>query len=129
MLQLSQMATLGEADNMNVKALIECIKHSPGRGLAGSGSQTWGQTSESQSESKSLPQLFWGVFTSIFFFPDVGREPIDHVFYEDLIAPRKRGKPDWVTQWAICSFIPFYDCLRTKYLNLLNRLYDLPPLQ
>jgi hypothetical protein len=128
MLQLSQMATLEEANNINVKTLRGCIKHFSERGLAGSGSQTWGQTGESQSESKSLLQLIWGLLSGAVISLDVGRKPIDKVFDEDLIVPHKRGESDWVRLWVIGSFIPFYDCLWTKYLNLLNWLYDLLPL-
>jgi hypothetical protein len=80
LLQFSQLTTFREENNLNFKTLKGRVSICYEGGLKGSGSQTWGGISDRPEEPKSVPKLFWGLFTGLFIYPDVERSPIPKVF-------------------------------------------------
>lgn len=122
--QFSKVSAFLEADNANVRALRECIKRygSCGVALTGDGASTWGPVSGVAPEQKSLWKLFCGLFTGIFISPDFERRHIPNMFQEHLIVPHDWQRPDSLTLYVIRSFIPFYDCLRRRYILPVSRV-------
>jgi hypothetical protein len=117
LLQFSEVAALRDADKCNAKTLKGCVKRA-GRdrvALTGDGAFTWGDYNESSSKQKSIPQLFWGLFTGFFVSPDGKPKEQKAVYLEHLIVPRPGNPPDGLTLWVTRSFIPFYDQLTKKH--------------
>jgi hypothetical protein len=116
-LQFSNITALQDAGSGNVNTLRSLVKKvKENNSLKGEAAQTWGDTLEDTDDSKSLSELFWGLFTGFFVSPDRERQVKEGEFKEHLIVPRKGQKPDGLTLWVTRSFIPFYDPFRTKYL-------------
>jgi hypothetical protein len=116
LLKFSDVSALRKADNCNTNSLRAALKDCHEDGLTGPGAKTWGDVSEIQPKSKSLPRLTLGLITGFFVSPDPERKEIDNEFLEDLIVPHKDYKPDGLTQWVKQSFIPFFDHIYEHYL-------------
>jgi hypothetical protein len=117
LLQFSEVAALRDADRCNVSTLKDCVQRA-GRdqlALTGSGAFTWGNYNESSPEEKSIPQLFWGLFTGFFVSPESKPKEQKKVYQEHLVVPRPGNPPDGLTLWVIRSFIPFYDRLTREH--------------
>lgn len=117
LLKLSEVEALREAEHSNVETLRKWVKNCCKGYLQSTGSLTWGPTAKIDPKPRTLPQLFWGLFTGFFVSPDGERDRIDDVFLEHLVVPHKGSKQDGLTQWVRQSFIPFWDLLWKDYLS------------
>jgi hypothetical protein len=109
------MANLPKPDSSNVSVPLECVRRAArGRDpITGDGAYTWGNYNEIR-ERKSPIELFWGMLTGIFISPAVDLKSTAFTFKEHLVTIRPPDSGHPLRNWAILSFIPFYDQLQKQ---------------
>ncbi|PVH69929.1 hypothetical protein DL98DRAFT_369384, partial [Cadophora sp. DSE1049] len=129
LLQFSEVAALKDADRCNTNTLKKCVRRA-GKdrvALTGDGAFAWGNYKELSGRQKSIPQLFWGLFTGFFVSAEETPEEQQAVYREHLVEPRRGNPPDGLTIWVKRSFIPFYEQLVKKYQVPISENHENSP--